>query len=112
MRRAAKIDANQPEIVEAARRMGCTVQPLHTVGGGVPDLLVGISGVNDLWEVKDGRKPPSERRLTADQLLWHDGWRGHVQVIDSVEKAVARINYVRRTTNASKPDSRERQPWQ
>lgn len=112
MRRAAKIDANQPEIVDVARRMGCTVQPLHTVGGGVPDLLVGISGVNDLWEIKDGKKPPSERRLTPDQITWHDDWRGSVQVIDSVDKAVARINYVRRTTNASKPDSRERQPWQ
>lgn len=113
MRRAAKIDANQPEIIDVARRMGCTVQPLHTVGGGVPDLLVGISGVNDLWEVKDGSLVPSARRLTADQIIWHDDWRGcQVQVIDRVDKAVARINYVRSTTNASKPDIRERQPWQ
>lgn len=97
MRRAAKVDANQPEIVEAARRMGCSVQPLHSVGQGVPDLLVGISGINDLWEVKDGSKRPSERRLTADQIIWHDNWRGTVQVIDSVEKAIARINYLRRT---------------
>ena len=95
-RRAAKVDANQSEIVDAARRMGCSVQPLHTVGKGVPDLLVGINGINDLWEVKDGKKPPSERRLTTDQIIWHDAWRGHVQVIDSVEKAVARVNYVRR----------------
>lgn len=95
-RRAAKVDANQPEIVAAARALGCTVQPLHTVGQGCPDLLVGISGINDLWEVKDGSKRPSERRLTTDQIIWHDAWRGHVQVIDSVEKAVARINYVRR----------------
>ena len=97
MRRAAKIDDNQPEIVEAARMMGCTVQPLHSVGKGCPDLLVGISGINDLWEVKDGAKRPSERRLTADQIIWHDAWRGcQVQVVDSVEKAIARINYVRR----------------
>lgn len=96
MRRAAKIDANQPEIVDVARRMGCSVQPLHTMGQGVPDLLVGISGINDLWEIKDGSLVPSARRLTADQVIWHDAWRGQVQVIDSVEKAVARINYVRK----------------
>jgi len=96
-RRAAKVDANQPEIVAVARQMGCTVQPLHTVGQGCPDLLVGISGINDLWEIKDGSLVPSARRLTADQIIWHDAWRGYVQVIDSVEKAVARINYVRRT---------------
>lgn len=95
MRRAAKIDDNQPEIVEAARRMGCSVQPLHSVGKGCPDLLVGISGINDLWEVKDGNKPPSARRLTPDQIEWHDAWRGHVQVVDSVEKAIARINFLR-----------------
>lgn len=96
-RRAAKVDDNQPEIVAIARQMGCSVQPLHSVGQGCPDLLVGISGINDLWEVKDGKKPPSARRLTPDQIEWHDGWRGYVQVIESVEKAVARINYVRRT---------------
>ena len=96
-RRAAKVDANQSEIVDVARQLGCTVQPLHTVGQGVPDLLVGISGHSDLWEVKDGAKRPSERRLTADQIIWHDAWRGcQVQVVDSVEKAIARINYVRR----------------
>jgi hypothetical protein len=95
MRRAAKVDENQPEIVAAARRMGCTVQPLHSIGQGCPDLLVGISGINDLWEVKDGKKVPSARQLTTDQLIWHDEWRGNVQVIDSVEKAIARINYVR-----------------
>lgn len=99
-RRAAKVDANQPEIVAAARAMGCSVQPLHTVGQGCPDLLVGISGTNDLWEVKDGSLVPSARRLTPDQIEWHDAWRGHVQVIDSVEKAVARINYVRRTVKS------------
>lgn len=100
-RRAAKVDENQPEIVDAARRMGCTVQPLHTVGQGCPDLLVGISGTNDLWEVKDGAKVPSAQKLTIDQIQWHDEWRGNVQVINSVEKAVARINYVRRSQQAT-----------
>lgn len=95
-RRAAKVDSNQSEIVAAARSMGCTVQPLHTVGKGCPDLLVGISGINDLWEVKDGALAPSARKLTIDQVLWHEDWRGHVQIIDSIEKAIARINYVRR----------------
>ena len=95
MRRASRVDENQAQIVEAARRMGCSVQPLHTVGGGVPDLLVGINKINDLWEIKDGKKPPSARRLTPDQIEWHDSWRGSVQVIDSVDKAIARINYIR-----------------
>ena len=41
MRRAGKIDANQPEIVAALRDAGCSVLSLAQLGGGVPDLLIG-----------------------------------------------------------------------
>ena len=63
MRRAA-VDANQAEIVKALRKVGATVQPLHRVGQGCPDLAVGHGGVNHMIEVKDGSKPPSARGLT------------------------------------------------
>lgn len=96
MRRAAKVDANQAEIVEALRRIGCSVQPLHSVGSGCPDLLVGVNGLNILMEIKDSAKPPSARKLTPDQLIWHDEWRGQVQVVETVEKAVAIVNWHRR----------------
>lgn len=76
MRRAAKVDANQPAIVAALREIGATVQPLHTVGQGCPDLLVGYQGKTLLMEVKDGSKPPSARKLTPDQQVWHAGWQG------------------------------------
>lgn len=93
MRRAAKIDANQLDIVEALRRCGATVQPLHTVGQGVPDLLVGFRGQTLLLEVKDGAKPPSERKLTPDQVRWHEAWDGHpVYVVRDVTEAVWVLN--------------------
>lgn len=91
MRRAAKVDANQAEIVEALRIVGCTVQPLHAVGKGCPDLLAGRGGVNYLIEVKDGRKPPSARTLTPDQVEWHDLWRGQVAVVSSVKEALEAV---------------------
>lgn len=91
MRRAARTDANQTEIVSALRGVGCSVQPLHAVGGGVPDLLVGKGGTNFLVEVKDGRKPPSARQLTPDQRAWHDAWRGNVAVVSSVEEALTLV---------------------
>lgn len=97
MRRAAKIDANQPSVVKAFRRMGCTVECLHTQGKGFPDLLVGISGINALVEVKDGSLVPSERRLTADQEQWHEEWRGQKpHIVESENDAVKLVNYVRR----------------
>lgn len=93
MRRAAKIDANQPEIVKALRQIGCTVQPLHTVGDGCPDLLVGAFGVTLLMEVKDGDKVPSARRLTEDQIVWHGRWTGGpLAVVTDIESAIRAVN--------------------
>ena len=89
MRRAARVDANQPEIVAALRKLGFSVQPLHSVGQGCPDLLVGMRGVNLLIEVKDGAKPPSARALTPDQVEWHSAWCGQVCVAKSVEDVLA-----------------------
>ena len=88
MRYAAKVDDNQKFIVDALRRAGCSVQPLHTAGGGVPDLLVGKAGVNYLIEVKDGNKPPSKQKLTPDQVEWHQGWRGQKAVVNCIDSAL------------------------
>lgn len=86
------MDANQSEIVAALRKIGASVTPLHTVGGGVPDLLVGRAGQTWLIEVKDGRKPPSDRRLTPDQVEWHAAWRGGpVAVVEDAGAALALI---------------------
>jgi hypothetical protein len=78
MRQAAKIDANQPDIVKALKDAGMSVQILSAVGKGVPDLLVGFRGVNVLIEVKDGAKPLSAQKLTDDQANWHGAWAGQV----------------------------------
>jgi hypothetical protein len=90
-RRAAKVDRNQSEIVAALRDAGASVQPLHTVGQGVPDLLVGHRGVNYLLEVKDGLLPPSERRLSDAQEKWHPAWRGAASVVTSIDDALRAI---------------------
>jgi hypothetical protein len=95
MRRAAKVDANQPAIVEALRRVGCEVEVTSTIGGGFPDLIVGYRGVNHMLEVKDGSKPPSARKLTPDQERWHARWRGRVVVVESVEDALRAVGAIR-----------------
>lgn len=89
MRRAAKVDANQDQVVIALKAAGATVQSLAAVGKGVPDLLVGWQGKTVLFEVKDGRRPPSEQRLTEQQLTWHGTWRGGpLCVVDGPEAAL------------------------
>jgi len=88
MRRAARVDANQREIVAALRQAGVSVQPLHTVGKGCPDLLCGVWGTNLLIEIKDGQKVPSARKLTPDEAAWHQSWRGQVAIVESVDDAL------------------------
>lgn len=86
--RSAKVDRNQPEVVAALRKAGASVQVLSPVGQGCPDLLVGYGGHNFLYEVKDGALPPSRTKLTPDQVEWHQGWKGQVLVVYSVEMAL------------------------
>lgn len=83
MRRAAKVDRNQGDIVEMLRAVGASVESLARVGAGVPDLLVGFRGQNWLLEVKVGKGA-----LTEDQQEWHPAWRGQVAVVRSADEAL------------------------
>ncbi len=89
MRRAARVDSNQPEIVENLRKLGCEVLHLHQLGNGAPDICVGFGGRNYLFEIKDPRKTPSQRRLTPDELLFHNKWNvfGRVHIIETANQA-------------------------
>lgn len=87
VRRAARIDANQAAIVAFFRRAGASVQILSSVGQGCPDLLVGYHLRNQVVEVKDGARAPSERRLTASEEAWHAQWKGSVRIAESIDDA-------------------------
>lgn len=94
MRRASKVDENQASVVKALRDAGASVQCLHAVGQGCPDLLVGYQKQNWLIEVKDGSKPPSARGLTDAQLRWHMLWQGQVAIAESEIEALRIIGAV------------------
>ena len=88
MRRAARVDANQEQIVSAMRACGATVRVV-TQGDGLPDLLVGYRGYTILMEVKDGRKPPSARKLTPEEEKFFINWTGGMlAIVNSVEEAL------------------------
>ena len=86
MRRDAKVDQNQQEIITALRQIGASVYPLHFAGKGCPDLMVGFRGRNYLIEIKT-----QKGRLNADQRTFHQSWRGHVAVVRSPREAVEAI---------------------
>jgi hypothetical protein len=85
MRRAARVDQNQTQIVSALRAAGAYVWII-----GLPvDLLVGYKGHTFLVEIKTD----SKKRLTALQADFFKSWTGGTLArIDCPEAALRMIN--------------------
>lgn len=84
MRTAARADDNQTEIVAALRAAGYIVWNIRWP----VDLLV---GTGERWlpmEVKDGTKPPSARKLTADQERFFAAGGGPIALVTDAESAI------------------------
>ena len=96
MRKYGKVDANQAQIVKYLRNAGATVQSIASIGSGCPDIIVGYRGKNWLFEIKDGSKSPSQRKLTSDEELWHEIWRGQVAVVNHAMQALEIIGAVKK----------------
>jgi len=75
-------------VVSELRALGFSVVSLADVGGGVPDLLVGVGAHNYLFELKDPVQPPSGRVLTADQRTFFRDWAGQVRKVTTTEEIV------------------------
>jgi hypothetical protein len=95
LRRAARVDANQVDVVKALRQCGAIVTPLHAVGHGVADLLVSYRQRWFLLEVKDGRKAPSAQKLTPDEKRWIGEQRAPVYIVKSPLEAISIVQSVR-----------------
>ena len=80
-----KADANQAEIIRVLKDCGYSVEDLHSVGGGCPDLLVGGKGENWLLEVKNKN---ANGKLNKKQIEWFGDWRGQRAVVTSPEDAL------------------------
>ena len=87
MRYAARVDANQEQIVSALRAAGAYVWII-----GLPvDLLVGYNNHTFLIEVKDG----SKKRLTKLQEDFFAKWTGgSLERIEGPEQALKMIGII------------------
>jgi Holliday junction resolvase len=81
--RFAKTDANQPEIVQALRAAGISVQSTATIGKGFPDLIAAKGDQCWLIEVK-----MPKGTLTPDQQRFLSEWKGTVHIARTVEDAL------------------------
>jgi len=84
-RQAARIDKNQPDIVDSLRSLGASVLVTSMLGRGAPDIVVGWRGRNYLFEIKN---PNGRRRLTPLEAVFHANWAGQIGVIETVEDAL------------------------
>jgi hypothetical protein len=91
--RKKKVDANQPEIVEALEKIGASVFSL----GKPVDLLVGYQGKTYLLEVKNPegksiRKRTDSVKLEPAQEEFIADWRGRpVSIVLTTDDALAAI---------------------
>ena len=83
MRRAARVDENQPAIVEALRKVGAEVTHLHPLGGGISDLLVSF---RQRWWILECKSENGE--LNVDQRRWIGRQKAPVYLVRSAEEAV------------------------
>ena len=84
MRYAARVDANQQQVVSALRAAGCYVWVI-----GLPvDLLVGYNGQTFLVEIKNG---PSKALTRLQQDFFGNWIGGSLHRIDGPEDALRMI---------------------
>ena len=84
MRYNAKVDENHSDIVAEFRKYPfIKVHDCSAYGGGFSDLLVRIFDAIHLCEIKDGDKPPSRRKLTPSQEIFHADYP--VTIVESIE---------------------------
>lgn len=87
MRRAARTDANQHELVEALKKIGAKCfyikEPV--------DLVVGFRGRKILLEVKREDKKGWESAITKAQKEFIEGWPGEVHICFTIDEAISAV---------------------
>lgn len=84
-RRAAKVDANQPEIVQAFRKLGWYVLIISQLKNCC-DIIVSKNGRTIAVEIKDGSKPPSQQKLSDGEIKFKNEWQGEYILVTSAEQ--------------------------
>lgn len=83
MRKIAKADNNQAEIVRDIRKAGGRVLHLHQLGNGCADTLVMYHGILLLVEIKS-----EGGRLTPDEQVFYNEWQDCMIVVYSAEEVL------------------------
>ena len=86
MKTNARIDRNQPAIVQFFRVHDFSVLHVHQLKNCV-DIMISKGKVTAAIEIKDGLKPPSARKLTEGELKFKNEWQGLWYLCESIDDA-------------------------
>ena len=93
MRKFARKDANHKTVCDHAESYPYVSRiDLSALGNGYPDELWCVEMARggfaySLVEIKDGKKPPSARKLTPEQRGFHQQWPDAIPIVTSIEDA-------------------------
>lgn len=87
-RRAARVDGNQPEIVKAFRDLGWYVLIVSQLKNCC-DIIVSKNGRTIAVEIKDGKKTPSQQRLSSGEIKFMNEWQGEYKLITCIDDVLA-----------------------
>ena len=92
MRRAARRDENEPDIIKALRQVGACVYPMDEPC----DLLVGFRNQTILMEIKNPKNNYGKKGLNKNQREFFKSWRGGTYcAVDSIDAALRVLNVIK-----------------
>lgn len=83
-RRAARKDANHNEITDCFFSLGYSVLDISQLKNAC-DAIVAKGKRTIAIEIKDGTKPPSQRKLSDGETKFKESWNGEWALIESIE---------------------------
>lgn len=90
MRRSAKVDENQPQIVDAMRKIGATVIPTHQLKNAF-DCIAFYRGKTFIIEIKNPEALPKEYDRTRLEKSLSDGEQ---KCMHSIEKTGVKYHII------------------
>lgn len=76
-----RVDANHRAVIEALWAAGLWAFSTAGLGGGFTDIITWVRGAFWLLEVKDGSRPPSDRKLSPAEEKFHRQCPGNILVV-------------------------------
>lgn len=91
MRRAARIDVNQPELVAKARSLGADWVHTHQLGDGKPDGFLGLENLYFACEIKSEKGTLTEAQERAFAAM-----RSRPRIVRTPEDIEAAVEALKR----------------